>query len=421
VNQSEIVRLREPAWGGASNVWDIVYAEQSAAEAGMDVFSDLVQIDQTNFVAAGSFTKDKADSTYKPLLVKYDERLKPVWVIRQDVPTKRTIHRILKADGGFTVLGDLHDPKQGDGFYIGAYGEDGKEKRAPASVFEKGGDLDAKTIIPAQDGGGYIVAAQFIDAEDSEKQHGILYKISKAGKVVWKRSYKPGQSTVFNNVQATLDGNYVISGQIVLENEKGAGWLLKVDRRGAIQWQRTYPRGLSAGLQAAAQSKSGEFIVSGRVRPFDHAGQGLTAWVMKADSAGNPVWQRFIRGDYDYQAPDLIVYEDGRISVLLAAGAVQPEQRAHARLVTLSPQGQMHHVEDFTEGQNAAGYRLIAGLGGERIIVGYAQTSFPDTEDGADDTPESAYTYDGWLLAGVPLDTFNDPCAASDDLSPILP
>jgi hypothetical protein len=161
--------------------------------------------------------------------------------------------------------------------------------------------------------------------------------------------------------------------------------------------------------------------LSGKARPLDYQGNGLSAWVMKTDSAGNPLWQRYFKGEYSYEAPDLIVYEDGRTSVLFNGAGVDSDHRSHARIATFSPQGQMQHLEDFTEGQNAAAHRLVAGLGGERIIVGYAQTSFSEKQESNKADAAPSYTYDSWLLAGVPLDTFEDPCAPAPDISPILP
>jgi hypothetical protein len=416
VTPAEITTLKEPQYGAASNMWDMLYAEE-----GMDVFTDLVPVDATSVVAGGAYTKDLKDTVYHPLLVKFDERLKPVWTVRGEAKDQQTIHRIIKTRDGFTVLGDITDHARGNGIYIAAYTDEGKEKAKPAPLFEKGGDLDAKAFVPSQDGSGYIVAAQFIDDEDQEKQNGFLYKISKNGNLIWKRSYPTGRSNVFNNVQTALDGSYIVTGQIVLEGNRSGGWLIRVDEQGAIKWQRSYPRGLAASLQSAAQTKEGDFILSGKARPVDHQGKGLSAWVMKTDSTGNPLWQRYFRGAYSYEAPGVIVYEDGRASVLFSGAGMDSERRSHARLVTFSPQGRVMFVEDFTDGQNAAPARLVAGLNGERIIVGHAQTSFGEDQESNQASAAPEYTYDGWLLAGVPLETFDDPCASAPGLSPILP
>jgi len=414
---AEITELREPNFESAKNMWDVMYAED-----GMDVFSDIAPIDATTFVAAGSYTKDKEDKIYKPLLVKYDERLKAVWAVREEGGTQKTINRILKTKDGFTVIGDIKDAARGDGIYLGSYDENGKVRGKALPFFESGGDLDAKAFVPAQDGSGYLIAAQYVDLKDAEKQYGLLYKVSKAGSLLWKRSFKTGQSTVFNNIQTALDGSYIVTGQMVLDKNKSGAWLLRVDENGAIKWQRTYPRGLAATFQSAGQTKTGEFILAGKARPVNYDGKGLTAWVMKTDSTGNPLWQRYLKGAYSYEAADIIVYEDGRASVLLNAEGLTGEQRSHARIATFSPQGQLHHLEDFTDGQNAAAHRLVSGMTGERIVVGHAQTSFGDDQESNESTAAPTYTFDGWLTAAVPLDSFEDPCAETTPaVSPILP
>ncbi len=413
---AEVTTLRAPQFEAAKNNWTLLYAED-----GMDVFSDLVQIDPDHFVAAGSYTKDKEDTVYHPLLVKYDARLKPVWTVREDSASQKTIHRIIKTKEGFTVLGDITDKAKGSGIYIGSYNESGAVRGKPVTFYEAGGDLDAKAFVPSQDGEGYIIAAQYIDLTNSEKQNGFLYKVSKAGKLLWKRSLTTGRSTVFNNIQTALDGSYMVTGQMVLEGNISGAWFLRLNEEGAVMWQRTYPRGIAATFMAASQTKSGEFMLAGKARPVDYDGQGLAAWVMKTDSSGNPLWQRYLKGPYSYEAADLIVYEDGRASVLLNAEAMTSEDRSHARLATFSPQGELQHLEEFTDGQNAAAGRLVAGLSGERIIVGHAQTSFGDNQESNSAKAAPTYTYDGWILAGTALDSFADPCARTPAISPILP
>lgn len=412
---AEITDLREPRFGSAS-MWDLLYAQD-----GMDAFSDLVMIDESHFVAAGSYTKDKDDNIYHPLLVKYDERLKPVWATREETKEQRTIHRIVKSKDGFMVMGDLSEKQRGNGIYLAAYNEEGKAQGKPMPVFEQGGDLDGKAMIAAQDGGGYIVAAQFTNSKNAEDQYGILYKISPSGGTVWKRAFHTGGSTVFNTVQATQDGNYILGGQVVTDNNRSAGWLVRVDDEGAIQWQRTYPRGVAATIQAAAQNSDGTYMLAGKIRPFTPDSKGLSAWIMKTDGAGAPLWQRYMRGPYDYQASDLIIYEDGRASVLVNAGAMDSERRSHVRLITLSPQGAVHHLEDFTEGQNATAARLVSGMGAERIMIGHAQTSFGEKQEGNEAAAAPPYTFDAWLLAAEPLNLFDDPCAGRQQMSPILP
>lgn len=413
---SEITTIREPMLG-LSNSWDAIYAED-----GMDVFTDMLALEKNEKLVAGAFTKNPEDEVYHPLLVKFDENMKEVWAVREETPEQRTIQRVIKTKDGFTVLGDISDKGRGNGIYIASYDDAGKIRGKPVPIYESGGELDAKAFVAANDGTGYVVAAQFIDGKDAEKQYGLLYKISRGGGVVWKRSFEPGRSTVFNNIQTALDGSYIVTGQIVTSERKSGGWLLRIDDNGSIKWQKTYPRGMAASLQAAAQTKEGELIVTGKARPMNYSGKGLTAWVMKTDSIGQPLWQRYFKGDfYSYEAPDLIVYEDGRASVLINGQGMDGEHRSHARLITFSPQGRVQAVEDYTEGQNASAGRLVSGFEGERVIIGYAQTSFGEKQESNEADAAPDYTFDGWLMAAVPLDIYEDVCASTPAMSPILP
>ena len=412
---SEITDLREPEFS-TSSVWDILYAED-----GMDVFADFVPLENNEMIAVGSFTKDEKDEIYHPLLVKFDERLKPVWEVRTDTKEMRTIHRVIKTKDGMTVLGDISDSKRGNGIYIASYDDSGKVRGAPVPIYESKGDLDAKAFVQSSDGSGYLIAAQFIDAKDQEKQNGILFKVSKGGKVLWKRTYTTGNSTVFNNIHVAQDGSYIVTGQMVLDDNKSGAWLLRIDENGAIKWQRTYPRGGAATLQSAAQTKDGNYIVTGKARPVNYDGKGLAAWIMKTDGTGNPLWQRYFKGDYSYEASDLIVYEDGRASVLINGMGMDSEHRSHARLITFSPQGRVQHIEDFTDGQNAAAHKLVSGMEGERVLIGHAQTTFGENQATNEASAAPPYTFDAWLVAGVALDTYDDPCGPPVNLSPILP
>jgi hypothetical protein len=410
IEPTEITKIREPLYGSLS-VWD--YIEQGD---GLDSFSDVIPLPDKGYAAFGSFTKNKEDKIYHPLIVRFDENLKKVWEVRTLTTDFKTIHRAQKIKDGYAVFGDIQT-KTGNGVYIGFYTEDGKVK-AEIPFYEKGGNLDAKGLVLASDDTGYVAAAQFINGKDQTKQHGVLYKISKDGKLLWKRSYDTGNATIFQNLQPTLDGRYLVSGQIVFGKNKNGAWLLRVDNKGSIGWQQIYQRGEASSLRSVAHMKDGSYLAVGKSRPLN-GDKNLAAWVMKTDQAGNPIWQRYFRGPYNYEGADVAVYEDGRSKVLFNAQGSDNLYRSHARLMTFSSDGKVLDMEDFTEGQNANAQRLVVGLDGEHLTAGFTQTSF--AEDPESDNQIPVYTFDGWLRAGVPLENHENPCAENPDLSPILP
>ena len=413
---AEITPLRAPQFDNARQSWSVLYAED-----GMDVFSDIVPVDEVSVVAFGSYTNDKKDTIYKPLIVKYGENNKVLWAVREKSPFMKTIYRALKTKEGFTVVGDINDPAKGQGIFLASYDDSGSARGKAVPFFEPGGNLNARAIVPAQDGSGYIIAAQYIKDGDEESQHGYLFKISRSGKLIWKRSYKSGLATVFHNIQTAADGRYMVTGQIILDEGKSGAWFLRVDENGAIEWQRHYPRGEAATFQAAAQTKEGDFILTGKARPAEGEAGILAAWIMKTDSTGNPLWQRYLTGGYSYEAPDLILYEDGRASVLINALAMGGEERSHARIATFSPQGNLQSLDEFTNGQNAFAGRLASSITGEQIVIGYAQTSFGENQESNEAGSAPAYTFDAWLAAAPAPDLYENPCAQERKPSPILP
>lgn len=412
ISATEITQLREPQFSGP-NIWDMIEGDD-----GMESYADIIPLENNHFVVAGSYTKDKKDEIYHPLIVRFDERFKKVWETKIDSAALKTIHRILKTKSGYTVIGDVQDKGRGNGFYIGFYDDKGKA-RGENTFFEKGGSLDVKSLLLSADGAGYMVAAQFIDGKDDQKQYGLIYKISSSGKQIWKRSYQPGPTTVFQTLQPTLNGAYVVAGQIVTGDKKSAGWAMRIDDNGAIGWQRTYPRGLAASLYGGTAYTDGSFLLTGKIRPLTGAGPSMAAWIMKVDATGAPVWQRYFKSQfYDYTAADAIAYEDGRTTILIDGASLNKDYRSHARLMTLSPSGIVLDLLDYSEGQNARANRLVSGLAAERILTGYAQTSFGEQQAGADPAP--AYTYDGWTVAVPALDAYEDPCNIPAPPSPIL-
>lgn len=412
ISGTEITTLRDPLFGGP-NVWDM-----KDGGDGMDVFADIIPLENGHFVVGGSYTKDKKDNVFRPVITRYDERYKKVWDTRPVSTEHKTVQRVVKTKAGFAALGDVRDAERGQGFYIAHLDDKGKVT-GETPFFEDGGHLESKSLVLSSDDTGFIIAAQFTDAKDDQKQYGLIYKIASDGKIIWKRAYRPGPTTVFQTLKPTIKGQYIVVGQIVTGGNKSAGWAMRVDNDGAIGWQQTYPRGLAATLYGASEFLDGSFVLAGKIRPLAGENSGMAAWVMKVSSTGKPIWQRYFKSEfYDYSGGDSVVYEDGRASVLISGASINKDYRSYARLMTFAPSGVVMDAIDYTDGQNATPLRLVSGFAAERILAGYAQTSFGD--DPAADEAAPAYTYDGWVVAAPAPEIYDDPCAKPQPKSPIL-
>jgi len=423
-----IVKLKAPIFN-TPTVWNAFYGQD-----GMDHINDITPahddaaaikagIKESHYLIVGNHTKDESDSIIKPFIAKIDNRGRVIWEKRIDSGAHKTARRVIKTSNGYAVLGDVKNASGRQGFYIDTYNKEGDRARA-IPIYEKGHDLSALSFAPSASGKSMIVSAVRHESGADNKAgdkagEAVIYKITLAGKRLWRRQYAPGSVAQFNDISKDADGNYTLVGEIALGGAGKAvpaGWIIRLDGNGALMWQKTYPRGRGASLLAVQGLSDGGIITSGTVKGVGVKNDG--AWVMKTNVSGAVEWQRYYQGRNPYKAIDLLVHErldnDGRISVLvdgrsnrtLGQGRRQAA-RGHVSLLTLTPLGQMLGAQYYTDGQNVSGRSLAFGHNFERMVVGSAQSMM------ANEGTESAgasFVDDGWVFAGTALDRYENPC-----------
>ena len=116
--------------------------------------------------------------------------------------------------------------------------------------------------------------------------------------VQWTRGYLTGgRAAEAHDMQQTSDGGYIVAGYVVKDSpDYGAAiYLVKADSAGNSVWQRTFEGDEARSVE---QTADGGFIVAGRK---DAAGGGCL-YVLKLDSQGVKDWDRTYGGDssFDY-------------------------------------------------------------------------------------------------------------------------
>jgi hypothetical protein len=114
----------------------------------------------------------------------------------------------------------------------------------------------------------------------------------------WNTSFGGDGEYIARCVQQTLDGGYVIAG-ITIPYGKGMegyhdAWLIKVDKNGNMQWNKTFPR-IYAGLgYFTQQTPDGGYVLASSSVPSDYAFlPGYTEpWLIKIDKNGNEIWKK---------------------------------------------------------------------------------------------------------------------------------
>jgi hypothetical protein len=125
--------------------------------------------------------------------------------------------------------------------------------------------------------------------------NGWVSKLSPAGQVQWQEQLGAG-SAVFNSVQQTSDGGYILAGQANSETACAANgfsslncaWVVKLTSAGAVQWQQVYPVALMAGASQIKQTSDGGYIVAGHTSDSNN---NQFAWIAKLSPTGGLQWQ----------------------------------------------------------------------------------------------------------------------------------
>ncbi len=144
-------------------------------------------------------------------------------------------------------------------------------------------------------------------------------------------------------VLPTRDGGYIAGGSSASDangdkTEKSRGnmdyWIVKLDKDGHIQWQRTFGGKYADLLRALEVTSDGGYLLAGysnspadseaslrgasRSKPDknqDPWGAGGDYWILKLDQDGNIEWQNTLGGDKDEQLFSALQLQDGNYLV----------------------------------------------------------------------------------------------------------
>lgn len=149
----------------------------------------------------------------------------------------------------------------------------------------------ATSVRAAADGGAIVVADSPGDGHDA-----LVMKLDAAGSVVWSKTYGGFAYDAATDVIAMPDGGYAVAGYTFSFGAGGAdSWLLRLDARGEVLWQKTYGHGTGVeGISSVALTPDGGFVLACNVQMYGAVRQ--VAAVRRLDGSGNLIWQKVYDG-----------------------------------------------------------------------------------------------------------------------------
>lgn len=250
----------------------------------------------------------------------------------------------LTNDGGFLLAGTSNSPKGNDKHDEG-YGENDfwiiKLDAAGGVQWQKtigGNGQDVlKTAIQTSDG-GYLLGGSSSSEKSGDKTElsrgGMDYwlvKLDCKGNLEWQKTYGGSSFDDLRDLVQTYDGGFLVGGysNSPYSGEKnskiyGSGdfWILLLDDRGGIRWQRTFGGDGDDQLNCIIKTSDGNFLLGGSSNsgPSNNmtksVSKGTDFWVIKLSADGELLWQE----TYDVGAGDILtsIIENEDRTIVLA-------------------------------------------------------------------------------------------------------
>ncbi len=190
---------------------------------------------------------------------------------------------------------------------------------------------------------GYIAGGTSTSGKSGEKgdesrgkEDYWVVKLDDRGRVEWERTYGGEDKDELGSVRP-VKGGYIVGGTSLSNSGKGVEkeqdskggsdyWVLKLNERGDIEWQRTIGGDKDDQLAIVLETRDGGYIVGGTsaspksgdksedTKGVDpRTGDGSDYWVVKLNSKGDIEWDRTIGGVAYAMLTDMLVVDEGYI------------------------------------------------------------------------------------------------------------
>ena len=264
----------------------------------------------------------------------------------------------------------------------------------------KGQDVLTK-MLPTKDGGFILGGSSGSDnSEDKQKNcYGGLdfwiVKLDSKGKTEWEHTLGGKYQDILRSMLITDDGGYLLGGYTnspvsadkSTDNLSGDFWVVKLDKKGKVEWERTYGGDGNDDLYVLLQTRDGNYIAGGHSNS-SFAKNGTDILLMKLDTNGMMTWQE----TYDIGQMDLLTSLAENPDGTLIAG-INSKSGAFGNLKMKKKEGIDDYVimklssegrDDWTRNIGSSGVdilkKVIITRDGGYLLAGISDSSRPSRE-----------------------------------------
>ncbi len=256
------------------------------------------------YILAGSIGNPKQDYRSDILILKLDRSGEIVWQKRYGTDGSDSVGNVEPTkEGGYIVSGTLieHVTEQSGEEYdvqtllVMKLDRQGRiEWKKNYLHIRDDGEIEnaAGRLVRETRDGGYIVAGGF-----GWNGRAWIFKFGSGGALEWQKEYNNLYDNAWvRDILELRDGGFLFGGRIHVEGVSGDDyWLVRLEKNGAIRWQKRYdlPGSLESTALALRQSQEGGYLLFGVNESW---GKAYHSWLFKVNRRGKLQWIRQLDG-----------------------------------------------------------------------------------------------------------------------------
>lgn len=261
-----------------------------------DICRRAVKTSDGEYVIAGytnSFGKEKEDI----LLVRMDEEGDTLWMRTYGTDEYDYCYDLVELPDGNLALAGSSGRRGRNNFLLMVTNADGD------SLWSRtyGGDsYDECYTILVDDDGGFLLGGSAHSFGAGMRDMWVV-KVDSAGEQIWAHPYGGERNETCESIVKTRDNGYILAGYTSSVDAGSQGYLVRIDNRGEVVWERTYGSPYSDRIRKILPSDSG-YVCAGY--------NSATFWLFEIDDDGEVLWDETYLGITYYNVYDVILTMD---------------------------------------------------------------------------------------------------------------
>ncbi len=284
--------------------WEREYAPEGYTDAAA---SSVQQTRDQGYILAGNALSAHYVTSFDAWLLKLDHKGNVQWSKTYGGSGGEGFMSVQQTrDGGYIAAGTTESFGPG----VQTSGETAWVVRVDGKgnvVWQKDfGADDAESVQQTSDGGFIVAGTAAVGSQPNADAW--VFKLDTNGNMVWQKTFEITTDNRGYSVRQTSNGGYVLTAEAVTLSPvqsliSSNAIVISLDANGNTLWQRSYSRGGVTHPSSIAETADDGFIVAGASRPTSYVSGINGPWLLKLDAKGNLVWEKTYgeKGDFFYQ------------------------------------------------------------------------------------------------------------------------